>query len=179
MVPQDCTHCGKKYNMGGPIWSAPIHDQEWVTSILNGVKSMKDRYPAYEKICSVLTTISEAILSLQSKPWKASVLVNFSKSLFVSACLQELPDVPLFLSLHSLSATLKCTSPSAALFRSAVVNARYRVSGSHVNPLGIKTDAPMEIIWDIMRCWVNKLSLFLYFPLTKPKGISFNGLFSL
>uniref|UniRef100_A0A1J3E3N6 tRNA (guanine(26)-N(2))-dimethyltransferase n=1 Tax=Noccaea caerulescens TaxID=107243 RepID=A0A1J3E3N6_NOCCA len=126
VVPQDCTHCGKKYNMGGPIWSAPIHDQEWVTSILNGVKSMKDRYPAYEKICSVLTTISE-----------------------------ELPDVPLFLSLHSLSATLKCTSPSAALFRSAVVNAKYRVSGSHVNPLGIKTDAPMEIIWDIMRCWVK------------------------
>ncbi|CAN6864806.1 unnamed protein product [Brassica oleracea] len=126
VVPQDCTHCGKKYNMGGPIWSAPMHDQEWVTSILNGVKSMKDRYPAYNKICSMLTTISE-----------------------------ELPDVPLFLSLHNLAATLKCTSPSAAMFRSAVINAKYRVSGSHVNPLGIKTDAPMEIIWDIMRCWVK------------------------
>ncbi|KAJ0261013.1 hypothetical protein HA466_0042170 [Hirschfeldia incana] len=126
VVPQDCTHCGKKYNMGGPIWSAPIHDQEWVTSILNGVKSMKERYPAYDKICSVLTTISE-----------------------------ELLDVPLFLSLHSLSGTLKCTSPSAAMFKSAVMNAKYRVSGSHVNPLGIKTDAPMEIIWDIMRCWVK------------------------
>ncbi|KAL0709568.1 hypothetical protein Bca4012_016546 [Brassica carinata] len=119
VVPQDCTHCGKKYNMGGPIWSAPMHDQEWVASILNGVKSMKDRYPAYDKICS------------------------------------ELLDVPLFLSLHSLSGTLKCTSPSAAMFRSAVMNAKYRVSGSHVNPLGIKTDAPMEIIWDIMRCWVK------------------------
>ncbi|CAH2072657.1 unnamed protein product [Thlaspi arvense] len=135
VVPQDCTHCGKKYNMGGPIWSAPMHDQEWVTSILNGVKSMRDRYPAYEKICAVLTTISEAKTLLQT--------------------LKELPDVPLFVSLHSLSATLKCTSPSAALFRSAVINAKYRVSGSHVNPLGIKTDAPMEIIWDIMRCWVK------------------------
>uniref|UniRef100_M4CWS5 tRNA (guanine(26)-N(2))-dimethyltransferase n=1 Tax=Brassica campestris TaxID=3711 RepID=M4CWS5_BRACM len=126
VVPQDCTHCGKKYSMGGPIWSAPMHDQEWVTSILNGVKSMKDRYPAYDKICSMLTTISE-----------------------------ELPDVPLFLSLHNLAATLKCTSPSAAMFRSAVINAKYRVSGTHVNPLGIKTDAPMEIIWDIMRCWAD------------------------
>ncbi|CAN8256174.1 unnamed protein product [Cochlearia groenlandica] len=125
-VPQDCTHCGKKYTMGGPIWSAPMHDQEWVTSILNGVKSMRARYTAYEKICAVLTTVSE-----------------------------ELPDVPLFFSLHSLSATLKCTSPSAALFRSAVINAKYRVSGTHVEPLGIKTDAPMEVIWDIMRCWVK------------------------
>ncbi|CAH8313272.1 unnamed protein product [Eruca vesicaria subsp. sativa] len=126
VVTQECNHCGKKYNMGGPIWSAPIHDQEWVTSILNSVKSMKDRYPAYERIYAVLTTVSE-----------------------------ELVDVPLFLSLHNLCATLKCISPSAAMFRSAVINANYRISGTHVNPLGMKTDAPMEVIWDIMRCWVK------------------------
>lgn len=69
--------------------------------------------------------------------------------------LQELPDVPLFLSLHNLCATLKCTSPSAVLFRSAVLNAGYRISGTHVNPLGMKTNAPMGVIWDIMRCWVR------------------------
>ncbi|CDY34719.1 hypothetical protein HID58_044763 [Brassica napus] len=119
VVAQECNHCGKKYNMGGPIWSAPIHDQEWVTSILNSVKSMKDRYPAYDRIYA------------------------------------ELVDVPLFLSLHNLCATLKCISPSAAIFRSAVINANYRISGTHVNPLGMKTDAPMEVIWDIMRCWVK------------------------
>jgi tRNA (guanine26-N2/guanine27-N2)-dimethyltransferase len=54
-----------------------------------------------------------------------------------------------------MSATLKCTPPSSALFRSAVVNAGYRISGSHANPLGLKTDAPMEVLWDIMRCWVK------------------------
>ncbi|KAL0450434.1 UNVERIFIED_CONTAM: putative tRNA (guanine(26)-N(2))-dimethyltransferase 2 [Sesamum latifolium] len=125
-VAQECSDCGKKYNMGGPIWSAPIHDIEWVTSILADVKSMKDRYPAFDRITAVLTTISE-----------------------------ELPDIPLFLSLHNLCATLKCTSPSAVIFRSAVINAGYRISGSHVNPLGLKTDAPMNVIWDIMRCWVK------------------------
>ena len=59
VVPQECSDCGKKFNMGGPIWSAPIHDQEWVTSILADVKSMKDSYPAYNRIVAVLTTISE------------------------------------------------------------------------------------------------------------------------
>lgn len=59
VVPQECGDCGKKYNMGGPIWSAPIHDQEWVTFILDNVNTMKDRYPAYDKISAVLTTISE------------------------------------------------------------------------------------------------------------------------
>ncbi|GMJ16130.1 tRNA methyltransferase 1b [Hibiscus trionum] len=126
VVPRECSHCEKKFNMGGPIWSAPIHDQEWVTNILADVKSMKDRYPAYDRISAVLTTISE-----------------------------ELPDVPLFLSLHNLCATLKCTSPSAVIFRSAVINAGYRISGTHVNPLGLKSDAPMDVIWDILRCWVK------------------------
>ncbi|WOG93230.1 hypothetical protein DCAR_0312511 [Daucus carota subsp. sativus] len=98
VVPQECSDCGKKYNMG---WSIPIHDQEWVSSIL------------------------------------------------------ELPDVPLFLSLHNLCATLKCTFPSAVIFRSAVINAGYRISGTHVNPLGLESGAPMNVIWDTMRCWVK------------------------
>ncbi|XP_028212220.1 probable tRNA (guanine(26)-N(2))-dimethyltransferase 2 [Glycine soja] len=61
----------------------------------------------------------------------------------------------LFLSLHNLCATLKCTSPSAIIFRSAVINAGYHISGTHVNPQGLKSDAPMDVIWDIMRCWVK------------------------
>ncbi|KAM0005590.1 putative tRNA (guanine(26)-N(2))-dimethyltransferase [Helianthus debilis subsp. tardiflorus] len=122
VVPQECSDCGKKYNMGGPIWSAPIHDQDWVTSILSDMKSMKARYPAFDRISAVLTTISE-----------------------------ELPDVPLFVSLQSLCATLKCTSPSSVVFRSAVINAGYRISGTHVNLLGLS----MDIIWDIMCCWAD------------------------
>ena len=67
VVPQECSDCGKKYNMGGPIWSAPIHDQEWVTCILEDVKSMKDHYPAYGRISAVLTTISEVCLGFRLK----------------------------------------------------------------------------------------------------------------
>ncbi|KAG6398424.1 hypothetical protein SASPL_139884 [Salvia splendens] len=122
-VAQECSDCGKKYHMGGPIWSAPIHDMEWVNSILADMKSIKERYPAFNKICAVLTTVSE-----------------------------ELPDVPLYLSLHSLSATLK---PSAVMFRSAVINAGYRISGTHACELGLKSNAPMDVVWDIMRCWYN------------------------
>jgi len=126
VVPQECSDCGKKFNVGGPIWSAPIHDQDWVVSTLAGVKSMKDRYPAYDKITSVLTTVSE-----------------------------ELHDIPLFFNLHNIAGTVKCTSPSLVMFRSAVLNAGYRISGTHVHPLGVKSDAPWDVIWDIMRCWVK------------------------
>nr|GEW49864.1 tRNA (guanine(26)-N(2))-dimethyltransferase [Tanacetum cinerariifolium] len=115
-IPQECIDCGKKYNMGGPIWSAPIHDQDWVTSNLADVKSIKERYPAFDRISAVLTTISE-----------------------------ELRDVPLFPSLHNLYATLKCISPFVVIFRSIVINAGYRISGTHVHPLGLKSDAPIGV----------------------------------
>lgn len=40
--------------------------------------------------------------------------------------------------------------------RSAVANAAgYRVSSTHANPLGIKTDAPWNVIWDLIRCWIQ------------------------
>ncbi|GKB57301.1 probable tRNA (guanine(26)-N(2))-dimethyltransferase 2 [Tanacetum coccineum] len=55
-------------------------------------------------------------------------------------------DVPLFLSLHNLCATLKRTFPSAVIFRCAMINAEYRISGTHVNPLGLKSNAPIVIL---------------------------------
>lgn len=32
----------------------------------------------------------------------------------------------------------------------------YRVSAFHKDSNAIKTDAPNEVVWDIMRCWVQK-----------------------
>ncbi len=45
-----------------------------------------------------------------------------------------------------------------------------RVSGTHANPLGIKTDAPWSVVWDIMRCWVKD------HPVKKPTPGSAGGL---
>jgi tRNA (guanine26-N2/guanine27-N2)-dimethyltransferase len=76
--------------------------------------------------------------------------------------MQELHDIPLFFSLHNIAGTVKCTSPSLVMFRSAVLNAGYRISSTHVNPLGVKSDAPWDVIWDIMRCWVSLDCSYIY-----------------
>jgi len=47
-------------------------------------------------------------------------------------------------------------APPGIQFRSAIVHAGHRVSSTHANPLGLKADAPMRLLWDIMRCWVKK-----------------------
>ena len=126
VVPQRCNDCGWHYNMGGPIWSDPIHDKQWVKNVLAEVEKNKEAYPGYNKIHALLTLANE-----------------------------ELLDVPLHYDVHSMGGTLKLTPPNAWLFKSAIINAGYRVSSAHSNPLGVKTDAPAEALWDILRCWAK------------------------
>ncbi|CAL5223126.1 g5591 [Coccomyxa viridis] len=125
VVPQQCPETGSGWIMGGPFWSQPIHDQAWVKGILAILEADKGNFQAYSKVRGLLTSASE-----------------------------ELPDVPLYYNLHTMCKTLRVTPPGNSTVRSAIVNAGYRVSGTHANPLGLKTDAPPEVMWDIMRCWV-------------------------
>lgn len=60
-VPEECSECAHKFVMGGPIWSDPIHDKEWASSILSSIHVMMDSYPAYAKISAILTSVSEVI----------------------------------------------------------------------------------------------------------------------
>ncbi|XP_040384038.1 probable tRNA (guanine(26)-N(2))-dimethyltransferase 2 isoform X3 [Oryza brachyantha] len=126
VVAQECSECGHNFVMGGPIWSDPMHDKEWAACILSSIQAMSCTYSAFAKISAIMTSVSE-----------------------------ELPKAPLFVSLHNLCAILKCTNPTIAMFQSAIRNAGYQISGCHVDPLALKTDAPMSVIWDIMRCWVK------------------------
>ena len=127
VVPQKCPSCGWHYNMGGPIWSDPIHDKDWVNNIKAEVEKNESTYPGFVKVHALLTMAQE-----------------------------ELPDVPLHYDLHAMGGTLKCTPPTHWLFKSAIINAGYRVSSCHSSPKGIKTDAPVDVLWDILRCWVKE-----------------------
>ncbi|KRZ77433.1 tRNA (guanine(26)-N(2))-dimethyltransferase [Trichinella papuae] len=67
----------------------------------------------------------------------------------------ELPDVPLYYCLSRLAGILRLPTPKQRLFRSAILNAGFRVSSSHAYPTAIKTDAPNTFLWDAMRCWAE------------------------
>ena len=46
-------------------------------------------------------------------------------------------------------------STEGDMLTGAHVVAGFRVSSTHANPLGVKTDAPFSAVWDIIRCWVQ------------------------
>lgn len=126
-VPEKCPETGASYTVGGPIWSDPIHDADWIKGILEHMKAKKDNYKSFSKLQGMLTN-----------------------------CLDELQDVPLYLDLHSVCKTLRASVPRHDVFKSALINAGYRASPTHCIPTGIKTDAPWSVIWDILRCWVKQ-----------------------
>lgn len=73
--------------------------------------------------------------------------------------IREELDVPLYYTLSRLMSTIKCITPSMLTFRSALLNAGYCVSYSHACKTSVKTDAPNEVIWDIVRAWEKNNSV--------------------
>ena len=69
---------------------------------------------------------------------------------------EELPHAPFYYTQNRLTAMAKVTSPSLIEFRSALLNAGYDVSLSHANKLAVKTNAPNQFIWDMIRAWEKK-----------------------
>jgi tRNA (guanine26-N2/guanine27-N2)-dimethyltransferase len=127
---------GRNYHIGGPIWNDPIHDPEFVKILLKNIGSECPEKPLtpgaptgrrWKKMHGVLTAINEE-----------------------SECF----DCPLYYHIPDLANTMHCTCPTLHLFMSALLNAGYRVSNTHCKSNSIKTDAPNEVIWDIMRAWV-------------------------
>jgi tRNA (guanine26-N2/guanine27-N2)-dimethyltransferase len=40
--------------------------------------------------------------------------------------------------------------------KGAIFNAGYKVSGFHKDPEALKTDAPSQVVWDVLRAWAKE-----------------------
>lgn len=49
-VGETCPECGRKFHLGGPIWSEPIHNQEFVQKVLEKVKQNSEQYKTSERM---------------------------------------------------------------------------------------------------------------------------------
>ncbi|KAF3424129.1 hypothetical protein E2986_07553 [Frieseomelitta varia] len=86
-------------------------------------------------------------------------LGTFKRMVGVLNVIHEELNVPLYYTLDRLMSIVRCVTPSMLIFRSALLNAGYRVSYSHACKTSIKTDAPNEVIWDIVRAWEKNNSV--------------------
>lgn len=91
--------------------------------------------------------IAECTKAVEASPGKYGTEKKILGQLAV--CRSEL-ECPLYYKLGSLAHTFH-TAVRIRPFRSAIINAGFRVSQSHADPGGIKTDAPPSLIMDIMK----------------------------
>ncbi|XP_024085429.1 probable tRNA (guanine(26)-N(2))-dimethyltransferase isoform X2 [Cimex lectularius] len=122
----DCPHCQHGYQMGGPIWTGVLHDQAFVSKVIQLVDNKPERFNTSKRILGMLSTIYH-----------------------------ELIDIPLYYVIDALCAVVHCVVMPSMTFRSALLNAGYSVSESHAAPNSIKTDAPTSFIWKVIRHWVK------------------------
>ncbi|EDQ84437.1 uncharacterized protein MONBRDRAFT_34698 [Monosiga brevicollis MX1] len=125
-VGDHCQHCGGPFQIGGPLWLGPMHDPDFVGQCADYLKAHRDDFGTADRM--------EGMFAI---------------------CKEELPDAPFHYNVSDLAHTAHCQSIPHDTFRSALVNAGYRVSPTHTNPQGMKTDAPSTFIWDLLREWVK------------------------
>ncbi|KAI6190670.1 TRNA (guanine(26)-N(2))-dimethyltransferase [Aphelenchoides bicaudatus] len=119
-----CVHCKGSVQMAGPIYTGNYFNREFVTQLLEDIVNTPEgkRLGTHERLVGLL-----------------------------SVMLEELDDVPLYYEIDQLVQVCKQTVPTSQLFRSAFLNAGYQCSSSHCTPKALKTDAPLEFIWDVVR----------------------------
>lgn len=127
-ISDRCEHCNSRYHFGGPLYTDPIHDFEFVQMLHNLIQT-------------------EPLTKLETNSRIHGML---------SVIREELPNVPLYYSLDHLCSVLKLQCIPIVKFRSALLNAGYQVSFSHACKTSIKTNAPAKILWDILRNWEKK-----------------------
>ena len=124
-VDQKCKYCLHSHLLGGPFWINPMHDEAFVRKLIRSLDDSSEKsLGTIERMKGMLTMVNE-----------------------------ELMDVPFYYTYDRLCSIIKVQMSKLSVLRSAFLNAGYRVSLSHANRYAIKTDAPNDVVWDIMRAY--------------------------
>jgi tRNA (guanine26-N2/guanine27-N2)-dimethyltransferase len=151
---ETCNHCGMKTHMAGPMYAGPLHSADFIKKILADLPNVsKDTYQTTTRIEGMLTLALEELLPLPEDPNSPS---SASKTRRYDPA--ELDHFPFLFLPGVLSKVLHCVTPDENSLRGALRHLGYRVTRSHTKPGSIKTDAPWEVIWEVMREWVRQKS---------------------
>ena len=167
-----CSHCGIKTHLAGPMWAGPLHNPNYIQKILDMLPGAdKEIYQTTDRIEGMLTTALEEDLDLASSSTTTSEQPdadatrkeNENKSAEPSAIVPRLDPAarepyPFYMNISYLSKVLRTSTMPVDSFRGALRHLGYRTTRSHAKPNTIRTDAPWEVIWEVMREWVRQKS---------------------
>ncbi|KAG1753451.1 tRNA methyltransferase [Suillus lakei] len=60
-VPQKCTECGSALHVAGPMWSGPLHNNGFISKVLEHLESNQDKYGTAVRMKGMLTVANEEL----------------------------------------------------------------------------------------------------------------------
>jgi tRNA (guanine26-N2/guanine27-N2)-dimethyltransferase len=165
-----CEHCGTKTHIAGPMWGGPLHNPQFIQKILDMLPGADpETYQTCARIEGMLTTALEEDLDLSPSNSESSTPKQptpSTKNQYDPAYPAIIPrmDVaaqekyPFYFSISALAKVIHTTTPPIDEFRGALSHLGYRSTRSHTKPNSIRTDAPWEVIWEVMREWARQVS---------------------
>ncbi|CAA7271664.1 unnamed protein product [Cyclocybe aegerita] len=124
-VTVKCPECESNLHVGGPMWSGPLHDRDFVGKVLAHTEESKSHYGTAARMKGMLTVAKEEL------------------------------DLPFYFTPSKVSSYFHCETPSLDDTASALLNAGHKVSRSHACPGSLKTTASHRELHDVFRCWIK------------------------
>ena len=150
---EKCTHCGTSMHLAGPMYAGPLHSPEFIKRILDDMPNVsKDTYQTTDRIEGMLNMALEETLPPRKEEADSPTLTSKTNRYDPST----LDLYPFFFIPSVLAKVIHCVTPHENALRGAIRHLGYRVTRSHTKPGSIKTDAPWEVIWEIMREWTRQ-----------------------
>ncbi|KAF8910968.1 tRNA methyltransferase [Gymnopilus junonius] len=124
-VPDKCPECESHLHVAGPMWSGPLHDQDFIGKLISHVDQNQEHYGTSARMKGMLTVAKEELLN------------------------------PFFFTPGKVASFFHCETPSLDDVASALLNAGHKVSRSHACAGSLKTDATHRQLHDIYRSWIK------------------------
>ncbi|OJD13137.1 N2,N2-dimethylguanosine tRNA methyltransferase [Blastomyces percursus] len=171
-----CEHCGFKTHLAGPMWAGPLHNNIFIQRILDLLPGAdKETYPTAGRIEGMLSTALEEDLDMEGSSRETTPAPDSDNS---TAAIPEtttngkekdapsliiprtdpakLDPHPFFFMPSYVCKVVHTQTISEDCLRGALRHLGYRTSRSHTKAGSVRTDAPWNVIWEIIREWVRQ-----------------------
>jgi tRNA (guanine26-N2/guanine27-N2)-dimethyltransferase len=141
-----------KTHVAGPMYAGPIHSPEFIKRILGGLPNVsKETYQTTDRIEGMLNLALEEIFPLEEDPDSPTATSKTRKYDH-----SVVDPAPFFFIPSAVSKVIHCITPHENAVRGALRHLGYWCMRSHAKPGSIKTNAPWDVIWEIMREWTRQ-----------------------
>ncbi|OBA20658.1 TRM-domain-containing protein [Metschnikowia bicuspidata var. bicuspidata NRRL YB-4993] len=124
---ENCRFCARPFHVAGPMWGGPLHDAAFIDEVLRiNSEASAAVYGTRERIKGMLTLARH-----------------------------ELPQ-PFYFNLNQLCSFMRAPPVSIDEFTRAAGNLGHRVSLTHAKKNCVKTDAPWELVLQIIVAWLRR-----------------------